>query len=89
MTRLHWVVHGRVQGVGYRWFAREAAERLGVVGWVSNRTDGSVEGEAEGDEAAVKEFVELLERGPAFARVDHFETKAVEGRGNASDFEIR
>jgi acylphosphatase len=78
-----------VQGVGFRWFARETAERLGVSGWVRNRPDGCVEGEAEGDADAVREFVALLKKGPSFARVDEVEAKAVEWKGKAVGFEIR
>ncbi len=63
-------VRGLVQGVGYRWFACKEARRLGVAGWVRNREDGTVEVAASGSDAAVRELIARLERGPAGARVD-------------------
>jgi acylphosphatase len=63
------VVRGRVQGVGFRWFVREQARQLGVRGWVRNRSDGSVEIEAEGDLASLEALRRSLESGPTGARV--------------------
>ncbi|HUO51761.1 MAG TPA: acylphosphatase [Gemmatimonadaceae bacterium] len=63
-------VRGLVQGVGFRWFARERARRLGVAGWVRNRSDGSVEVAAQGPDDAVNAFLANLAEGPAGARVD-------------------
>ena len=48
LTRRHLTVRGRVQGVGFRCFAQETAESLGLTGWVRNREDGAVEAEAQG-----------------------------------------
>src|SRR5690606_109922 len=64
------VVSGRVQGVWFRESCRREAERLGVAGWVANRPDGTVEIEAEGDEAAVEALVRWAHRGPRLARVE-------------------
>ena len=74
MTRLHAAIRGRVQGVGFRWFALDTAESLGLTGWVRNLKDGSVEAEAQGTEEALKEFVERLRTGNPAARVDSIET---------------
>lgn len=64
------VVSGRVQGVGYRaWFA-QLAERNGVWGWVRNRHDGTVEAVVQGDRVAVAAVIEEARIGPAHARVD-------------------
>ena len=63
-------VRGLVQGVGFRWFARERAQRLGLSGWVRNDPDGSVEIAASGEGTAVEQFLAMIERGPAGARVD-------------------
>lgn len=62
-------VHGRVQGVGYRWFARETARQLGVDGWASNLPDGSVLVEAGGVAAAIDAFLAALRAGPPHAHV--------------------
>lgn len=63
-------VRGVVQGVGFRWFAREHARRLELAGWVRNAADGSVEVAVSGSEAAVTEFLARIAVGPAGARVD-------------------
>lgn len=61
---------GRVQGVGFRWFAREEAQALGVSGWARNREDGTVELEAEGEPGALEAFIARLKDGNPAARVD-------------------
>jgi acylphosphatase len=68
--RIHVVVQGRVQGVFFRRATVETAGRLGVTGWVRNRTDGGVELEAEGTEEAVEALLAFCRRGPEAARVD-------------------
>lgn len=68
--RIHVVVRGRVQGVFFRKATVETAGRLGVTGWVRNRTDGGVELEAEGTEEAVEALLAFCRRGPEAARVD-------------------
>lgn len=70
MSRLRVSVIGAVQGVGFRWFAREVARRLNLAGWVRNRDDGTVEISVEGEDAAVERFLAHVERGPRGARVD-------------------
>lgn len=70
MVRVRLVVSGRVQGVGFRWFVREAARQHRLAGWVRNRADGSVEVEASGEEGSVRELIDVLRRGPPGARVD-------------------
>ena len=70
MARVRVEVSGVVQGVGFRWFARETAQRLGLAGWVRNRDDGCVEVAAEGDEHQVRQLLAALERGPRGARVE-------------------
>jgi acylphosphatase len=67
--RLHAVVHGIVQGVGYRATTIDEARRLGLAGWVRNRHDGTVEVLAEGSEPKLKLLLAHLERGPWGASV--------------------
>jgi acylphosphatase len=68
--RLHVVVRGRVQGVGFRWFVNQTARSLDVAGWVRNRPDGGVEVAAEGPGDAIAELRAELSRGPDGARVE-------------------
>jgi acylphosphatase len=63
-------VSGRVQGVGFRFFAQEAAAHEGLSGWVRNLDDGQVEALVEGDREAVKRFERKIRRGPPAARVE-------------------
>ncbi len=63
------VVYGRVQGVFYRAFTQQEAQRLGVVGWVKNRQDGCVEVVMSGDEKILQEMIVGLWRGSASAEV--------------------
>lgn len=68
-TRLHAVVRGRVQGVGFRASVLERATRLGVAGWVRNRHDGTVEVAAEGTRKQLDELLAFLEVGPSLSHV--------------------
>ena len=68
--RLRLLVSGRVQGVGFRWFVREAARRHRLAGWVRNRPDGTVELEASGEDGSVHQFLSVIREGPPGARVE-------------------
>jgi acylphosphatase len=70
MDRLHVRVAGRVQGVGFRWFIREEARRLGVAGWVRNLPTGEVEVLAEGEEAELTALARAIGKGPPGSRVE-------------------
>jgi acylphosphatase len=70
MSDMHVRVTGMVQGVGFRWFVRERARRLGVSGWVRNLADGSVEVAAAGDPGQLKLLRDELAQGPRGARVE-------------------
>ena len=65
------VISGRVQGVGFRWFTQDTAAREGVKGWVRNLPDGRVEALVEGDEEAVTRVERAIRSGPRGARVDN------------------
>lgn len=66
----HFLVKGRVQGVGFRWFVHREAAALGLSGWVRNTEDGHVEVVAAGDPAALAELAQALHRGSRGSRVD-------------------
>lgn len=79
MKTLHLQIQGRVQGVWFRESMRREAERLGVVGWVRNRPDGSVEAVAQGAPEAVDALVEWARIGPPQARVERVIETETEG----------
>jgi acylphosphatase len=68
-----YLIAGRVQGVGFRWFAESVASREGLHGWVRNLPDGHVEAVAEGEAEAIERFERALRHGPPAARVDEVE----------------
>jgi len=81
-------VRGRVQGVGYRYFALQQARGLGVTGFARNEPDGSVQVVAEGSQDALETLEERLRQGPAFSAVSSVEREPIESRGD-SGFDIR
>ena len=83
------VVHGRVQGVGFRWAVARAADARGVAGWVRNRVDGTVEAVFEGDETAVESLVRFCGDGPRGAGVTRVETFDEPQLEDLRQFELR
>lgn len=69
--KIYYVVSGRVQGVCFRAYTQSAAVELDVTGWVRNRRDGRVEGEAWAAAEAMEKFIQWLHRGPPHGKVDH------------------
>jgi acylphosphatase len=84
----HVTITGRVQGVFFRAWTREQAEKLNVTGWVRNCPDGRVDAHVEGEPAAVEEIVRQLRQGPPSAQVDDVHLWDVEP-GDFDDFEVR
>lgn len=78
--RRGYVVWGRVQGVGFRWFTQRTGERLGLGGHVRNRADGCVEVHAAGPRSRLDEFEVALHRGPLGSRVERVERIAADPR---------
>ncbi len=72
-------IEGRVQGVAYRWSARQKAEELGLVGWVRNEADGSVLCRVRGPAPVVEDFVAWCGKGPPAARVQRVTRRLLEG----------
>jgi acylphosphatase len=81
-------VVGRVQGVGFRWWARRTAIELGLHGWVRNESDGSVVVHASGGSEALARLAEALRRGPTASRVDRLEPIPPVGSFRAGEFRI-
>jgi acylphosphatase len=84
-----YVIGGRVQGVGFRFFTEAAAAREGLHGWVRNLPDGRVEIAAEGDVEALERFERHVRHGPPGARVEQFEVNVDVPTGRHSGFSIR
>jgi acylphosphatase len=83
------IVHGRVQGVGFRYFTLELATGLGLVGWVANDPDGSLRCVAEGRRADLETLLTSLRIGPLGARVDDVEVTWGPARGSFERFSVR
>lgn len=88
-ARLEVTVIGRVQGVGYRYYAWSEARGLGLTGWVHNDSDGSVRCLAEGPREGLRAFLAALERGPAGARVERVLDRWGQPTGGLPAFGIR
>jgi acylphosphatase len=71
-------IRGQVQGVGYRYWAMMTGLRLGIAGWVRNRSDGSVEALIVGDDAAIGAMIDACRHGPAAAQVDAVDIEPVD-----------
>ncbi len=89
IRRLHAVVHGRVQGVHFRRDTEDAARALGLVGFVRNRWDRTVEVAAEGPASRLKALLAWLHEGPPLARVTHVDVTWQPPTHDLDDFEVR
>ena len=88
MHTVHLVIRGRVQGVGFRFFAVREARRLHLSGVVRNLADGAVEVEAEGDRPSLERLLKALRVGPHAARVASVDERWSEGPARHRGFEI-
>jgi acylphosphatase len=89
MARLQAIVHGRVQGVNFRYYTQQRARELGLTGYVRNVWDGTVEVVAEGRRPDVEELLAFLHTGPRAAFVTHVDTKWPAPIGDFDRFEVR
>ena len=89
MPALRYIIRGRVQGVGFRWFVEREANSLGLTGWVRNNEDNSVEVLAMGSVEQLAALRRQLERGPRAARVDEVKIFAVENAQEMNSFQIQ
>ncbi|KAL2122542.1 hypothetical protein VTJ04DRAFT_2997 [Mycothermus thermophilus] len=91
LKRVYFRVHGTVQGVGFRYFTQKRATELNITGWVRNTDNGKVEGEAQGEEDAIKTFLKHIDNGPRHAHVCKLEKeeREVVPEEEGGGFEIR
>ncbi|MDY6877631.1 MAG: acylphosphatase [Chloroflexota bacterium] len=88
-ARLHAIVHGYVQGVNFRYYTIRAAQQLGITGWVANRWNGTVETVAEGQRAALIEFLDFLHRGSPHSTVQRVDAEWETPNGQFERFGVR
>lgn len=88
MERIQLIITGRVQGVLFRSSAASEAQKLGLTGWVRNRSDGAVEIVAEGRKESLEELVSWAKAGPDFARVEDVKVAWERATSEFSGFEI-
>ncbi|MFH1770046.1 MAG: acylphosphatase [archaeon] len=89
MKRLHLIIHGRVQKVGFRFFTSRSANKLGLTGFVRNLPDKTVEAVAEGEEDTLKQLLEYCREGPWFANVVKVDEKWSDFKGDFKDFKVQ
>ncbi|SDX17553.1 acylphosphatase [Marininema mesophilum] len=89
MQRRHLIVHGHVQGVGFRWFTQRTALRLKIYGWVRNRADGTVEIDAQGETQAMKRFVKKIHQGNIRSKVVQLDEQIKSITDEFYTFEVR
>jgi len=87
-ARLHAIVHGRVQGVNFRYHTQSQAQALDLTGWVANRPDGTVEVVAEGPRPALEQLLLFLQQGPSQARVDRVDAEWQGPAGRFTRFQV-
>ena len=87
--RLHTVISGRVQGVGFRWFVIQQARPLNLNGWVKNLYNGDVEVMAEGPKPDLEFLLEKLRKGPTWSHVDHVDVEWLDPSGMTGGFDVK
>ncbi len=89
MKQIHFIVHGKVQGVWFRAWTQDLANEMGVTGWVRNMSDGNVEGLAMAEDDLLAAFMERLHDGPPLARVSKVDTNESKAEDIIDTFDIR
>jgi len=88
LIRIHLIVKGKVQGVGYRNNAKRRADQLGLRGWIKNLSNGSVEIIAQGSEKKIEEFVAWCQKGPIISTVEEVQIEKQEPDTDFWDFKV-
>ena len=89
MRQAHVFISGSVQGVGYRYFVKQNARKLGLTGWVRNTEDGGVEAVLQGDKKLIEQLIALCKNGPFMAEVQHVGLEWDAVKEEFADFTIR
>lgn len=89
MIRVRLRFTGRVQGVGFRYFAQMNAAQFHVTGWVKNMYDGSVTVEAQGTKKQIEDFIESMKHGHRFMRIDHVTAEECPLCEGEKDFKVK
>ncbi len=89
MRRIHLLISGMVQGVGFRYETERKANALGIKGWVKNLANGGVETVAEGEDIAIDEFIKYCNQGPYGAVVREVKAEEEKYTGEFKNFEIK
>lgn len=87
--RISFLVHGQVQGVGFRYFTRKRASSLTLTGWVRNTSTNKVEGEAQGSSEHIETFISELNKGPSHSSVSKVETSDINVVDGERGFGVR
>ena len=88
MMEANIIVHGRVQGVCFRMYAQEEAQKLGITGWVRNRRDQTVEICAQGDPLDIEKFISWCHQGSPYAQVTQVEVEKTKPKKILRNFDI-
>jgi len=88
IKRLNATIHGKVQGVSFRFYTQQSAHQIGLVGWVRNKPDRTVEVSAEGTEEQLQKLVEFLHEGSPMAQVEKVDVTWQEATGEFTEFRI-
>ncbi|MHB1315959.1 MAG: acylphosphatase [Christensenellales bacterium] len=89
MRHYHMIIHGKVQGVGLRYFIWRNASSYGICGWVRNRADGTVELDAQGGETEMAAFIKIIESGSRYSVVESVEAEELPSTGKYEAFHIQ
>ena len=88
IIRKHIIFRGRVQGVGFRFRAKYAANGIGVTGWVRNEYDGSVEMEIQGTEEQINHVLKMIKKGE-YVQIERMDTTIIENEEHETGFHVR
>lgn len=82
-------IHGKVHGVGFRFFATRVARRLALKGSIQNMRDGTVEAQVEGEAKSIDEWIEEIREGPRYAEITSIEQEKKDFTGKLADFDVK